>query len=239
LAGHVQINVRCAYFPEALLHHAACQLGFVAFTAEVAEVQMAQVSRHELLDGIGRRAIRKMPVPAEDSLFQAPGTMRTILQHLDIVIGLDEDNVRRADALDDEPGRMAEIGKNADSRGAGVQQQSDWILGVMRDGEGFDQDITELESRAGAEQAAIEPALKLALQCFARVAIAINGNIEFQRQQSQALDVIGMFVRDKNAGEIFGSAPDAGHSVANLTPAQAGVDKDASLVGFEIRAIAR
>ena len=51
-------------------------------------------------------------------------------------------------------------------------------------------------------------------------------------------DVIGMFVRDENGLDAFRGAGDGGQTPANLPPAKAGVDQNAGLRRFQIRAIA-
>ena len=50
--------------------------------------------------------------------------------------------------------------------------------------------------------------------------------------------MVGMFVGDEDAGEIFRRAANRGKSLADLTPAEARIDEDAGFVGFHVGAIA-
>ncbi len=82
----VQLDVSCTECLQAFGHHALCEFGFVAISTQVAEVKMAQIGRHDFLDAIGGGFVREMAVTAEDALLQTPRAMRTILQHLHVVI---------------------------------------------------------------------------------------------------------------------------------------------------------
>ena len=97
-----------------------------------------------------------MAVPAEDALLERPRAARAILQHLHVVVGFEDEDVRGADAVEHEPGGVAEVGGEADVAARGAQQKSDRILGVVRDGKGFDEDVGDLEARAGGEEVAVE-----------------------------------------------------------------------------------
>ena len=50
--------------------------------------------------------------------------------------------------------------------------------------------------------------------------------------------MIGMFVREKNAVEIFGRATNGSEAFADLAAGKAGVDQQPGFAGFEIGAIA-
>ena len=52
------------------------------------------------------------------------------------------------------------------------------------------------------------------------------------------MDMIGMFMRDEDAAQAFRRASDGEQSLADLPSAQAGVDEQARLGGFQIGAIA-
>ena len=60
----------------------------VALAAEMAKIEVAQLTRHKLLRAISGSFIREVAVPAKDALLKAPRTMGAVLQHLDVVIGL-------------------------------------------------------------------------------------------------------------------------------------------------------
>ena len=58
------------------------------------------------------------------------------------------------------------------------------------------------------------------------------------RDSGQAVNVVVVFVRDENGGEIFRRATDSGEALADLTRAEPGVHEHAGFSGFEIGAVA-
>jgi hypothetical protein len=87
LGREFKAHVRRSDLLQALADDAVREFGAVAFAAQVAEVQMAQVGGHDLLSGISGGFVREMAVPAQNALLEAPGPRGAILEHLDIVIG--------------------------------------------------------------------------------------------------------------------------------------------------------
>ena len=120
-------------------HDIMREFGAIAFAAQVREVKMAQIGGHDLRDGFGGGFVREMAVVAKNSLLEAPRTARAILKHLHVVIGFEHEDVRGARAFNDQFCRMAEIGDEPDVAGGGVQQITDGILGIVRNGEGVHQ----------------------------------------------------------------------------------------------------
>ena len=108
----------------------------------------------------------------------------------------------------------------------------------MRHAERVHAHIAHLEARAGAENAAVEFGFQLALDSFLREAVAINGDVQSRGEHGETLDVIRMFVRDEDAAQAFRRASDGEEAVADLPSAQAGVDEQARLAGFQKGAIA-
>lgn len=195
------------------------------------------------------------------------------------MVGFEHEHVGGADAVNHEFGYVAEVGDETDTRAVGAQHKSDGVLGVVRDGKGFDEEVVEFEAVAGAEQTPIEAGVSLALSPGARFssgeereitmftvalieaiehgsfvvvpfafespksgflggAIAVDRKFQFVRKREQTGDVVGVFVRDEDAGEILGRATDRGEALANLAGAEARVHEDAGFVGFHIGAIA-
>jgi len=93
-----------------------------------------------------------MAVTAKDALLEAPRTAWAILQHLHVVIGLKDEDVRGVDAVEHQLGGVAEVGGEADVARGGAEQIANRILRVMRNGKGFDQNVGNLKARAGGEQ---------------------------------------------------------------------------------------
>jgi len=202
---------------ELLGHDVLREFGLVAFAAQVREVKLLQSGRHDLRDGVGGGGIGDVAVSSEDALLQRPRAARTILQHLHVVVGFEDEDVRGANAVEHELGDVAEVGGKTDVAGRSAQNISDRILRVMRDGKRLDADITDFKTAAGVEQAPINFRLQVrrAVRAFERwflfgipfcferpnrsvlrAAIAINWNVKFIRESENTRDVIGVFVRD-------------------------------------------
>ena len=113
--------MRCADLLETFTHNAVCKGGFVAFTAQVGEVNVFQSGGHDLRNSFSGGFVGEMTVAAENSLLQTPGPARTILKHFYIMVGFKDENVRGACAFDDKLGHVAEVGDKTKIAGAGVQ----------------------------------------------------------------------------------------------------------------------
>ena len=57
---------------KARAHDLVGEFGAVAFAAEVTQIQMPQAGGHDLFGGICSVLVGKMPVPAQNALFEAP-----------------------------------------------------------------------------------------------------------------------------------------------------------------------
>jgi hypothetical protein len=148
--------VRRADVMELLGHDVLREFGLVAFAAQVGEVKVAQAGGHDLRGGFGGGYVREMAVASQDALLERPRAARTILQHLHVVVGFEDEDVRGADAVEHEPGGVAKVGGEADVAARGAQQKSDGVLRVVRDGKGFDEHVGDLKARARGEQSPFE-----------------------------------------------------------------------------------
>jgi len=101
-------------------HDVFGERGRVTFAAQMREVKLFQIGGHDLRDGLGGGDVGDVAVPAEDALLQRPRAARTILQHLHIVIGFEDEDVRDADAFQHELGDVAEVGGESDVAGSGA-----------------------------------------------------------------------------------------------------------------------
>lgn len=199
LRSELKGDVVCANRLQALIHDVVREFGFVALAAQVAEIQVAQVGGHDFLGGVGGVGIGKMSVPAQDSLLQFPRAARTVLKHLHVVIGFEDEDVRGADTFDDELGHVAEVGDDADVARDGVKKKTNRVLRVMRDGKSVHGHIADFETRAGREDVCIEFRFERVFGGFERGAVAVNGDFQFCRDAVESLDVVGMFVRSERA----------------------------------------
>ena len=221
------------------LDDAQGEFGAVALAAQVAEVEMTQVSREDFLEGGGGVLVGEMTVPAEDSLLEAPGPMRTFLKHLHIVIRLEHEDICGAGALDHELGDMAQVGDETQVSRRGMKQEADGVLGIVRDGERFHEHVANLEGLSSFENPEIQRHIERAGDFIAGWAVAVNGEAQLFGQGGEALGVVRVLVGDQDGVEFLGSAANGGEAKPDLARAQAGVHEDADFTGLDISGIPR
>ena len=163
---------------------------------------------------------------------------RAILQHLHVVIRLEHEHIRRANAFEHQFRHVTEVGGKTDVADGRVQQITDRVLRVVRDGEGVHQQVADFKARAGFEQPAIEFCFELEFKRLLRGAVAINRDVQFGGDADEALNVVAVFVRDEDGGEFFRHPADFLEAFADLARAEPGVHEHAGLAGFEVGAIA-
>ena len=188
--------MRRADVMELLGHDVLREFGLVAFAAQVGEVKVAQSGGHDLRSGFGGGHVREMAVAPEDALLKRPRAARTILQHLHVVIGFEDEDVRGADAVEHEFGRVAEVGDEANVAASGAQQKSDGVLRIVRDGKCFDQNVGDFKARTGVEEVAVEFGLQLKFKRVLRVAVTVNRDVQLRGDSNEAGNVVAVFVRD-------------------------------------------
>lgn len=172
------------------------------------------------------------------------------------MIGFEHKHVRGADAFEHQFGHVAQVGDKADVAARRAQNKSDRVLRIVRDGKRFDLHVSDLKSGSGGEKLPVDFGFEgvggfkgevglLAPFVFERpnrgvlrLAIAEDGNLKFIGDAEQAANVVGMFVRDENGGEIFRRAANGRETLADLARGKAGVNEHAGIFGFEIGAIA-
>jgi len=179
-----------------------------------------------------------MAVAAKDALLEAPRAPDIILQKLQIVIRFQHDDVRPADAFDDQLRGMAQVCEKTDGTYASVQNEAHGVLGVMRNGKGVDADFTQFKGRTGHKHAAIELRLELAFDGFAGIAIAIDRDVQLGSDRAETLDVVRMLVGDEDASEVFRGAANRGEALADLAATEARVNEQTRFAGFQIGTIA-
>lgn len=132
---------------------------------------------------------------------------------------------------------MAEVGEEANVSGRCAQKESNGIIRIMRDRETVDNHIADLEGRARRENSAIESCLHLRLDGFTGQSIAIERCIDLPPEAGQTLNVIRVFMGQKDSMEALGSSPNRSEALPDLAPAESGVDEQSRLVGLDVRAV--
>ena len=133
-------------------------------------------------------------MPAHDALLHTPGTFEIVLQELEVVIGLQDQDVRSSDALNDKLGGMAEVRQEPNVGGCRPKQETDRILGVVRHRERINVHVADFEAGPRAKETAVEPQLELMLDGILGQPIAIDRDLKFCAKAHQTLDMIGVLV---------------------------------------------
>src|SRR4051812_41815549 len=184
------------------------EIGPITIAAQVREIEVRKVRADDLLGNFGSGIIRKVAMAAEDTLLDAPRPARVVLEQFQIMIGLQKKHIASANALNDEFCGVTKVRKKADITRSRVNQKADWVSGIVRNAEGLDFHVANGKCGAGFENTKLQRRFELRLDGFAREPIAIDGHLKFRGENRKAIDMIGMFVRDENAREIFRCAAD-------------------------------
>ena len=98
--------------------------------------------------------------------------------------------------------------------------------------------VADLDRGARLEEAIIEPCVEAERDGVAGEPVAVDRHFELRAQGSESLDMIRVLVCDENAGEAFRRAAEAGEALTDLATAEAGINQQPHVGGFEIGAIA-
>jgi hypothetical protein len=224
---------------QAILDHRSREFRFIAVATEMPEVHVLKVRRNQFRQDIGCRFVAEMPVAAHDPLLDAPRAAEIVLQQFHVVVCFLDQNIGSANPFHHQFRGVPQVGEETNAATIRVQHKTDGIISVMRNRERFDSDVAEFECGTRVEETKIEAGIfELQFDCFLGEAIAVNGNGQFVAECAEAVGVVGMFVRKKNAAETFGRATDLGETFADLFGAETGIDQEPGAAGLEVGAIA-
>ena len=135
-----------------LLGGEAGELGDVVGLGEVAEDDVGGAAVVVLGEELGGGVVGEMADAGEDTLLDGPG-VGAVAEHLEIVVGFEQEDVDGFEGGLDVGRDVAEVGGDghADGLGAGVEDEAAGVGGVVGDGEGCDVEIADGEVGAGAE----------------------------------------------------------------------------------------
>ena len=101
-------------------------------------------------DEIANHVVRQMPFASHHALLDGP-RIRPHLQHFEIVIRFEQQQVSAAQVELDGIGHVAQVGDQADFDALRAKAEADRIDGVVRNGEAVDFDIADAKRRPGLE----------------------------------------------------------------------------------------
>ena len=181
-------------------------------------VVLAQVPQDQCTDGgvqiaaneIGDDVVRQVPLATHDALFHRP-RIRPYLQHFEIVIGLQYQQIRATQMELNRIRQIAEIGDQPDLDALRAKAKSHRIDGVMRDGKAVDLDVADGERGPGLKT--------IQLGCVlapgngrSREAGDINRCVQVPGERNQSADVIGVLVGDQNRVHGLARLVDSGEA---------------------------
>ena len=126
----------------------AHDLRMIVVFAQMAQDQRLHAAIEIVFHVIAGDRVREMAVAPHHALLDAPG-IRPHLQHLQIVIRFEQQNLHAAQMHLDGIGHIAEIGCDADLDAFGVEAETHRIDGVVRDGETLHHDIADHPAGTG------------------------------------------------------------------------------------------
>jgi hypothetical protein len=174
-----------------------------------------------------------------DALFHRPRPVRIVLQKFFVVVGLDHDRADFAQALDDHPRCIAEVGDEPETARAGVKREADRVDRVMRDQKRLHGDVANREFCAGAKNPPVTMSIQraLTLDCFGGERVAINRNVKLAAENFEPADVVAMLVREENAVEPVGRYAALLKAQRYLPGAQSAIDKNFAVISRDKRAV--
>jgi len=228
----------CADLLQATSYDSLGELRFVAVAAQVTQKEMFQILPSNLRCDLGRGVVAKVSVAACDPLFHAPRTSDVILQELHVMVGLEHQDVHSTHPFHHKTGRMPQVCQKTNGHRPVSDDIAHRILSVMRNAEGLDIQSVEIERGSGFEDTEAGAGTEVCCDGIASTSIAINGDFKFNGEHSQALDMVGVLMRDENAIETFGRSTDRKESLTDLTSAQSGVDEQPAFGRFDVSGVA-
>jgi hypothetical protein len=189
------------------------------------------------------RVIGKVPGTGQHALFHNPG-IRTDLQHIQIVIGFEDEALRFAEVNFHKLRHVAEVGADRDLDTVGAKRKPDGIRGIVRDGEGVNVNISDGEALAGFDGFHTVQAFA---KCFGKAALE-RGHGRFgdvkrcfpeAKDLRKSVAVVGVFVGDEDGIEMVEIALNGSEASQGFAFAQTSVYQDASAVRFEQGDVAR
>ena len=231
--------------PESFLGGEPDEIGVVVFLGDMGEDEMANAGieafgiDEEFADGV----IREVAGAGKHALLDDP-RVGPDLEHVEIVVGFEDEAISVAEMDSDVVRQVAEIGADGDFGAVGTEGESDGVGGVVRDGERVDVDIADRETLAGldgfdAAETFAEGVGKDALEGVHCRLRDVKRRFPKAENLREAVAVVRVLVGDEDGVEAVDVALDGGEAGESFALSEAGVNEDAGSFGFEQGEIAR
>jgi len=186
----------------------------------------------EFTDGV----IGKVAGAGKDALLDDPG-IGPDLEHVEIVIGFEDEAIGLAEMDSHVVRQVAEIRADGDFCAVGAEGESDRVGRVVRNGERVHVDIADGEALAGlngfdTSEALAESVGEYALERFHGGLGDVEGRFPEAEDLREAVAMIGVLVGDEDCVEAIDAALDSGEAGESFALSKTGVNEDAS--GFRL-----
>src|SRR6266403_2349169 len=186
----------------------------------------------EFTDGV----IGKVTGAGKDSLLDDPG-IRADLEHIEVVIGFEDEAIGLAEMDSHVVWQVAEIGTDGNFCAVGAEGESDRVGRIVRNGERVHVNIADGEALAGlnglnATEALAEGVGKDALERFHRGLGDVERWLPDAEDLRETVAMIGVLVGDEDCVEAIDSALDSGEAGESFALSKTCVNEDAS--GFRL-----
>ena len=217
----------------------ANEIGVVVFLGDVGEDEMADAGIEAF--GVGEefadRMVGEVTGAGKDALFDDPG-IGADLEHVEIVVGLEDEAIGLAEVGPHVIRQVAEISADGDLGAVGAEGESDGICRVVRDGESVDFNVADGEALAGldrfdAAEALAEGVGEDALESLQGGLGDVERGFPEAEDLGEAVAMVGVFVGDEDSVEAIEITSDGGEAGQSFAFSKAGVNEDAGSVGFE------
>ena len=223
----------------------AREIGVVIFLGKMGEDEIARAGVEAF--GVGEKfadgMIREMAGAAEDALLDDPG-IGANFEHVEVVIGFEDQAIGVAQMDFDELRQVAEVGDDGELRAVGAEGEGDGVGGVMRNSEGVDVDVADGEALTGVDGfKAVEAFAERVRKNLIHRVHSRFSNVERSLPESehlrQSAAVVGVLVGDEDAVEMVDGLFDGGETGQSFALAESGVNEEAGTLSLEQRYVAR
>ncbi len=183
------------------------------------------------------RFVMQMAEAAADSLLQRTGIV-AVLEHIEIVIALQNQRVATGEASFHVGRRHAEVRQHAQTVRAVADDVLHRLARVVRNGYRLDFQRADRESVMAVETVDAGHALEPFRYRGQRAERRPHRNAMPCGERRDAADMIGVLVRDENRGERRGRESEPGEASRRAANAEPAIDQDARAARFDDEAVA-
>lgn len=176
-----------------------------------------------------------MPFPSHDSLLQVPG-IRANLKHLEIVIGLEDNDITAAQSLSNQFCHITQVCNVSNLETFRLKRETKRIHGIVRYGKGRNLEVLEQERLAsGDEFQAI--AHNPRINCGECLFPDVNRNLSLGKKSRNAIYMVGVLMGDDDRVEIVERLADGVKSLQRLGWVKTCVQQNSNAAGADKSAI--